>query len=111
MRVIYVYSGRRTRHICTGEVSPPKGARTEQTLNTYWFFRFHLPLTFQQVFNSQNIWVCAIAYLIVSITWLDANQDRDKLGEHRVFLKTILSTGVGNHGLVKVSSKMTTSWV
>lgn len=70
----------------------------------YWSFGFHSSLTFQQVFNSQSIWVCVIAYLIVPITWLDGNQDRDKLGKRNA-LQAISSTEVENHGLLKIFSK------
>lgn len=76
--VSYVYSSS----------SLPKAAGTEQTLDiVYWSFGFYSSLTFQQIFNSQSIWVCVIAYLIVPITWLDDNQDSDKLGKPRVLSK------------------------
>lgn len=86
-----------TKHLGAGErggelrlfqLSLPKAAGTEQTLDrVYWPFGFYSSLTFQQIFNSQSIWVCVIAYLIVPITWLDGNQDRDKLGRPRVLSK------------------------
>lgn len=87
-----------------GQLSPLQVAGTEQTLDIYWPFGFHSSLTFQQVFNSQNIWVCVIAYLIVSITWLAGKQDRDKLGKYSV-LQSISSAGVEKDGLVKCSIK------
>lgn len=48
-------------------------------------FGISLLINFPKDFYSQSIWVCVIAYLLVSITWLDDNQGRDKRGKQSAF--------------------------